>query len=168
MIQMICAGWIFGISFLGKNIENYLQLSSISFYLLIALLIFLFVVHLRIKAIVLRLLNAVFAFFIACIIGLNYSNDQLMERLKYRVQQSNEVEIIVAVNSINQLKPETIQQQLVVLNQFEKTVLWNSSLKIEQHEPLKIGQYYRLQGKVSPIHSYATAGVFDIEQWYVQ
>ena len=56
---MICAGWIFGISFLGKNIENYLQLSSISFYLLIALLIFLFVVHLRIKAIVLRLLNAV-------------------------------------------------------------------------------------------------------------
>ncbi|MDY6488338.1 ComEC/Rec2 family competence protein [Acinetobacter faecalis] len=168
MIQMICAGWIFGISFLGKNIENYLQLSSISFYLLIALLIFLFVVHLRIKAIVLRLLNAVFAFFIACIIGLNYSNDQLMERLKYRVQQSNEVEIIVAVNSINQLKPETIQQQLVVLNQFEKTVLWNSSLKIEQHEPLKIGQYYRLQGKVSPIHSYATAGVFDIEQWYIQ
>ena len=168
MIQMICAGWIFGISFLGKNIENYLQLSSISFYLLIALLLFLFAVHLRIKAIILRLINTIFAFFIACIIGLNYSNDQLMERLKYRVQQSNEVEIIVAVNSINQLKPETIQQQLVVLNQFEKPVLWNSSLKIEQHEPLKIGQYYRLQGKVSPIHSYATAGVFDIEQWYIQ
>lgn len=168
MIQMICAGWIFGISFLGKNIEYYLQLSSVIFYLFIIVLVTLFVINLRIRSIFLRLINAICAFALACVIGMNYSNEQLIERLKYRVQQTNDVEVIVAVNSLNQLKPETIQQQLVVLNQFEKPVIWNSSLKTEQFKPLQIGQYYRLQGKVSPIHSYATAGVFDIEQWYIQ
>lgn len=168
MIQMICAGWIFGISFLGKNIENILQISTFTFSIWVVILCILFAIHLRIKNRFLRILNTFIAFFIATVIGINYSNNQLNERLKYRVKQSNDVEIIVAVNSLNQLKAESIQQQLVVLNQFEKPVIWNSSFKLEHGEPLEIGQYYRLQGKVSPIHSYATAGVFDIEKWYIQ
>ncbi|MFC6053227.1 competence protein [Acinetobacter sp. Ac_877] len=168
MIQIICAGWIFGISFLGKNIHPFFQLSTISFYLFATLLVVEFVIHLRISNNYLRLMNALFACAIATVLGMSFSNHQLLERLKYRVENTDDVEIIVAVNSLNQLKPETIQQQLVVLNQFEKPVIWNSSLKIEQHEALKIGDYYRLQGKVSPIHSYATPGVFDIEQWYIQ
>lgn len=165
---MICAGWIFGISFLGKNIENDLKLSSVGFSSVTALLIVLFLVYFRINKIPLRIISAVFAFIIASLLGVNYSNNQLLERLKYRVQHTDNVEVIVAVNSINQLKPETIQQQLIVLNQFEQPVIWNSSLKAEQFKPLEIGKYYRLQGKVSPIHSYTTPGVFDIEQWYIQ
>ena len=33
---------------------------------------------------------------------------------------------------------------------------------------LKLGHYYRISGKTKPAHSYAVAGVFDQEQWFIQ
>lgn len=41
-------------------------------------------------------------------------------------------------------------------------------LKTTQHNPFQLGHYYHIQGELKPSHSYAVAGVFDIEKWLLQ
>jgi len=39
---------------------------------------------------------------------------------------------------------------------------------LKSNQELQLGHYYRLSGKTKPAHSYATAGAFDQEKWFIQ
>lgn len=168
MIPIICAGWILGISFIGQQFSYIPQLHRFSAVMLISLVVLLILSYYRVHVRWLRVIGVFIAFLMTFCLGHNYANLQLQDRLKYRVMESSEKEIIVFVEQLNALKQERIQQPIQVLSQHEKPVIWQSSIKKEQNKTLEIGQYYRLTGKVMPVHSYATDGVFDIEKWYIE
>ena len=89
--------------------------------------------------------------------------------MQWRELQRDTTEVIVYVGQLNQLKDNSVSQPVEVLNRHPQTVTWLATLAQNSVLPdLELGQYYKLSGTVYPAHSYATAGVFDVEQWYLQ
>jgi competence protein ComEC len=168
MFQLICIAWIVGVSTIGQPIEFIPSLPTFSFIFLLLYILISLCFHYRIRHLFLRNMNVLLATFTTFILAANFSNEQLVERLKYRENKIEHVEVIVAVNKLNQLREDTIQQEIIVLNKHSKPVRWLSTLKKDKGETFKIGHYYKLSGKIKPVHSYATQGVFDIEKWYIQ
>ena len=172
MIQIICIGWVLGIAIMGKTLPI-LQSLLLPF-------VALFIVLLLLKLTVLKQIHTLsFKFLQYCIglslgitLGYSYANHQLNERLLFREQQPEAVEVIAYIKHINELGDQTIQQKIQVLNRHTEVVQWQAFLKNEMHSGsksvLELGQYYRLQGQILPAHSYATEGAFDQEQWYIQ
>lgn len=172
MIQLMCLGWVIGIASMGKTfpILQSLMLPCIALFFLCLLL----------KLTVLKPVHSLWWKFLQLCIGLslgitlgyNYAQHQLDDRLKFREKQTEHVEVVAYVKNINELGESSIQQKIQVLNRHAQVVQWQTFLKNEinaHHQPvLELGQYYRLQGKLLPAHSYATQGVFDQEQWYLQ
>ena len=172
MIQLICVGWVIGIASMGKTfpIVQSLMLPCIALFFLCLLL----------KLTVLKPVHSLWWKFLQLCIGLslgitlgyNYAQHQLDDRLQLRERQTDQVEVVAYVKNINEWGESSIQQKIQVLNRHAKVVQWQAWLKNEinaHHQPvLELGQYYRLQGKLLPAHSYATQGVFDQEQWYLQ
>src|SRR5690606_1892339 len=172
MIQLICVGWVIGIASMGK-VFPFLQSLLIP-------CIALFILSLLLKLTVLKRVHSLwFTFLQLCIglslgitLGYNYAQHQLDDRLQLRERQTDQVEVVAYVKNINEWGESSIQQKIQVLNRHAQVVQWQVFLKHEidaHHQPvLELGQYYRLQGKLLPAHSYATQGVFDQEQWYLQ
>ena len=171
MIQLMCLGWVIGIASMGKTfpIVQSLMLPCVA----------LFILSLLLKLTVLKLVHSLcFKFLQLCIgfslgisLGYNYAQHQLDDRLQFREKQTEHVEVVAYVKNINEWGESSIQQKIQVLNRHAQVVQWQAWLKNEidaHHQPLELGQYYRLQGKLLPAHSYATQGVFDQEQWYLQ
>ena len=172
MIQLICLGWVIGIASMGKTfpILQSLMLPCIALFFLCLLL----------KLTVLKPVHSLWWKFLQLCIGLslgitlgyNYAQHQLDDRLQLRERQTDQVEVVAYVKNINEWGESSIQQKIQVLNRHTEVVQWQTFLKNEKqadHQPvLELGQYYRLQGKLLPAHSYATQGVFDQEQWYLQ
>ena len=171
MIQLMCLGWVIGIASMGKTfpILQSLMLPCIALFFLCLLL----------KLTVLKPVHSLWWKFLQLCIGLslgitlgyNYAQHQLDDRLQLRERQTDQVEVVAYVKNINEWGESSIQQKIQVLNRHAKVVQWQAWLKNEidaHHQPLELGQYYRLQGKLLPAHSYATQGVFDQEQWYLQ
>ncbi|MDK1683937.1 DNA internalization-related competence protein ComEC/Rec2 [Acinetobacter terrestris] len=168
----MCLGWVIGIASMGKTfpILQSLMLPCIALFFLCLLL----------KLTVLKPVHSLWWKFLQLCIGLslgitlgyNYAQHQLDDRLKFREKQTEHVEVVAYVKNINELGESSIQQKIQVLNRHAQVVQWQTFLKNEinaHHQPvLELGQYYRLQGKLLPAHSYATQGVFDQEQWYLQ
>ena len=172
MIQLMCLGWVIGIACMGKT---FLILQS-----LMLPCIALFILSLFLKLTVLKPVHSLwFKFLQFCIgfslgisLGYNYAEHQLNDRLQFREKQAEHVEVVAYVKNLNELGESSIQQKIQVLNRHAQVVQWQVWLKNEidthQQPVLELGQYYRLQGKLLPAHSYATQGVFDQEQWYLQ
>ena len=171
MIQLMYLGWVIGIASMGKTfpILQSLMLPCIALFFLCLLL----------KLTVLKPVHSLWWKFLQLCIGLslgitlgyNYAQHQLDDRLQLRERQTDQVEVVAYVKNINEWGESSIQQKIQVLNRHAKVVQWQAWLKNEidaHHQPLELGQYYRLQGKLLPAHSYATQGVFDQEQWYLQ
>ena len=171
MIQLMCLGWVIGIASMGKTfpILQSLMLPCIALFFLCLLL----------KLTVLKPVHSLWWKFLQLCIGLslgitlgyNYAQHQLDDRLQLRERQTDQVEVVAYVKNINEWGESSIQQKIQVLNRHAEVVQWQAWLKNEidaHHQPLELGQYYRLQGKLLPAHSYATQGVFDQEQWYLQ
>ena len=172
MIQLMCLGWVIGIASMGKTfpILQSLMLPCIALFFLCLLL----------KLTVLKPVHSLWWKFLQLCIGLslgitlgyNYAQHQLDDRLQFREKQTEHVEVVAYVKNINELGESSIQQKIQVLNRHAQVVQWQVWLKNEidthQQPVLELGQYYRLQGKLLPAHSYATQGVFDQEQWYLQ
>ncbi|WP_419224793.1 ComEC/Rec2 family competence protein [Acinetobacter sp. A2] len=88
--------------------------------------------------------------------------------MQWRELQRDTAEVIVYVRQLNQLKDNNVSQPIEVLNRHTQTVTWLALAQNSVLPDLELGQYYKLSGTVYPAHSYATAGVFDVEQWYLQ
>lgn len=87
---------------------------------------------------------------------------------------SKNLDIIVYINQLSEEKDNKVQQNAQVLNLSKDPVNWLLYLKndnqsvLKSNQELQLGHYYRLSGKTKPAHSYATAGAFDQEKWFIQ
>lgn len=97
-----------------------------------------------------------------------YADSELTQRLSLRELTAKPAEVIVHVKSLNQLQSNHIQQQIIVLNNPKQPVKWLAYIHPSSDTSLELGQYYRLHGQVLPAHSYAIAGAFDQEKWFLQ
>lgn len=172
MIQLICLGWIIGIATMGQDIPllHCLLIPSMCFFslcLLAKLTIFKTISALWLKAGLLGI-----SFFLALLLGSYYAQQHLNQRLHLREHHSAQLELIVYIKHINEQHEHVLQQKIQVLNRHVQPVQWQASVKIEQPATqklaLQLGHYYRLQGTIRPAHGYATPGVFDQEQWFIQ
>ena len=172
MIQLMCLGWVIGIACMGKTflILQSLMLPCIALFILSWLLKL--TVLKPVHSLWFKFLQFCIGFSLGISLGYNYAEHQLNDRLQFREKQAEHVEVVAYVKNLNELGESSIQQKIQVLNRHAEVVQWQAFLKheIDAHHPpvLELGQYYRLQGKLLPAHSYATQGVFDQEQWYLQ
>nr|WP_228259962.1 DNA internalization-related competence protein ComEC/Rec2 [Acinetobacter sp. ANC 4779] len=168
----MCVGWVIGIASIGKTfpILQSLILPCIALFIL-SLLLKLTVLK-PVHTLWFKFLQLCLGFSLGISLGYSYAQQQLNDRLNFREKQAEQVEVIAYVKTINELSESSIQQKIQVLNRHTEVVQWQTFLKNEKqadHQPvLELGQYYHLQGKTLPAHSYATQGVFDQEQWYLQ
>ena len=172
MMQLICVGWVIGIATMGKTfpILQSLLIPSIILFILVLLLKWTVLKH--VNSLYFKCLQLCVGFSVGITLGYSYADHQLTDRLLFREQQTEQVEVIVYVKNLNELGDPSIQQKIQVLNRHTEVVQWQAFLKTEidstQQTSLELGQYYRLQGNTRPAHSYATQGTFDQEQWYLQ
>ena len=173
-------GWVAGISMMGRNLPNFIS------NLLPILIIFSCIViaftwlkrgvkpQLSFRFIFMQvIILAVTSFFLAW----HYADHALAQRLANRVTQLSATEAIVYIAKINQLNTDEngqkLKQSAVVLHASELTfskpiqLLLTTKSALQQPQ-LELGHYYRVTGTLKPAHSYAVAGVFDVEQWYLQ
>jgi competence protein ComEC len=172
MIQLICVGWVIGIATMGKTFPI-LQTLLIPCIALFILSWFLKLTVLKqVHSLWFKFLQLCIGFSLGITLGYSYADHQLNNRLQFREKQAEQVEMVVHVKNLNELGEQSIQQKIQVLNRHAEVVQWQAFLKneidVDPESILELGQYYRLQGKILPAHSYATQGVFDQEQWYLQ
>lgn len=169
---MICAlGWIMGISMIGYTWEILPKSSWILCAFLFVLVLVQWRIYTRLQMQGFRLIHLTVAFLLSVLLGYQYADLQLRERLVSRQLETKTTEIIVHVAQLNQLGSATIQQPLTVLSPHQPSVKWLGFQRQDnkqQHTPLELGAYYRLKGKVRAVHGYAVDGVFDQEKWYLQ
>ena len=167
MFYVIAFGWIVGISCMGQSFISVLELPFSGCIFLFILLLLNLIFYKKIKAYLFKFLFCISAWFLSLVLGLNYADHQLVKRLELREKQIEDVSVLVYVKSLSQLRENSVQQRLQVLNRKTEVVQWFASLELDQVE-LGLGKYYRISGKVKPAHGYATAGSFDVEKWYIQ
>lgn len=91
------------------------------------------------------------------------------ERLKNRILEKANVKVLVYIDQLDQIKDQFIQQDIQVFtpNLASEISYWRTTLPLKKykHNPLKLGNYYWLEGDVDRIHGYATPYAFDKEKW---
>ena len=172
MIQLICLGWVIGIATMGKTFPILQSLLSPCIALFILSWFLKLTVLKQVHSLWFKFLQLCIGFSLGVTLGYNYADYQLTDRLQFREKRPEQIEVVVHVKKLNEWGAQSIQQKIQVLNRHAEVVQWQGFLKNEiNSDPrsgLELGQYYRLQGKILPAHSYATHGVFDQEQWYLQ
>lgn len=166
-------GWILGICCMGNPLPEslqmllYLSLIFIVFISLVTALKWKLTKHVIIKTIF--HLNLCLSVFMG---GWHYADHALERRLKLRVQHIEHVNALVYVNTISQISTDVdqqlrIKQNVWLLNFSAQPIKISVNLKQGQM-PLVLGKYYQISGKLKPAHSYAVAGTFDKERWFLQ
>ena len=171
-VYSLCLGWIIGISCMGNVIPNHLNI--ILFFNLI------FIVFVAISSILKWKLvrSNIIKIILHLSLGLSmfigawfYADHALQQRLQLRVQQILNVSALVYVDKISQVSIDTDQVRtkytVWLLNHAAQPIKISVDLKQGQ-SPLALGHYYQISGKLKPAHSYAVAGVFDKERWFLQ
>ncbi|MEB3766250.1 DNA internalization-related competence protein ComEC/Rec2 [Acinetobacter sp. MD2] len=102
-----------------------------------------------------------------------YAQTCFEQRLRLVETSTKSADVVVFVSKMDELTENGAKQVLnVYSSKHAQTVHWLARFKTTQLEnyasPLKIGQYYRLTGKIRPAHSFAVVGAFDQEKWYLQ
>ncbi|WP_425915291.1 DNA internalization-related competence protein ComEC/Rec2 [Acinetobacter sp. TSRC1-2] len=172
MIQLMCLGWVIGIATMGKTFPILqsllipcLAVFILSWFLKLSVLK-------QVHSLWFKFLQLCVGFSLGVTLGYSYAYHQLNDRLQFREKQPEQIEVVVHVKNLNELGEQSIQQKIQVLNRHAEVVQWQAFLKNKidtgSESVIELGQYYRLQGKTLPAHSYATPGVFDQEQWYLQ
>lgn len=168
MFYFITIGWIFGVACMGQKFSFFPPLSNISLIFILMLLMGQIYIHLRIHSYLFKFINLVIACLFSILLGFNYADEKLEQRLNLRESQIDQVEVLVYVQELSQLREKGIQQKVEVLSRHAKPVTWFTYLAQDKVLPLELGKYYRLTGKIRPAHGYATSGSFDLEKWYIQ
>lgn len=167
MMYYVLIAWILGIAGMGKvwalTGQTCVLLAIV--WLIVQGLLFKFPqLNLQLIRFIQRSLLCLFSFNLAYL----YADSALTQRLSLRELTARPAEVVVHVKSLNQLQSNHVQQQIVVLNNRKQPVKWLAYIRPSSNTSLELGQYYRLQGKVLPAHSYAIAGAFDQEKWFLQ
>ena len=175
MLKLILLGWIVGIACMGHKFSLLAQTWWV--WGLCAIVLYRFVSRQKAfeqvashqKAIVIILnIWAVFC------LGYHYADRTLEQRLQNKKFHAQSPDVIVYIKKINKLSETGSQQVGIVLNQSAQPVHWlfylnkQSQPQNNQTKTLQLGDYYRISGQVKPAHSYAVAGAFDQEKWFLQ
>ncbi|MEE9884916.1 DNA internalization-related competence protein ComEC/Rec2 [Acinetobacter nosocomialis] len=175
MLKIILLGWVIGIALMGINLPLIMQYGKVGKALL--LLAFIFYLFKRSVFVSRPFLKAMYSLLCAAslfVVGYQYAENALVERLQQREMDSKNLDIIVYINQLSEEKDNKVQQNAQVLNLSKDPVNWLLYLKndnqsvLKSNQELQLGHYYRLSGKTKPAHSYATAGAFDQEKWFIQ
>ncbi len=175
MLKIILLGWVVGIALMGINLPLIMQYGKVGKALL--LLAFIFYLFKRSVFVSRPFLKAMYSLLCAAslfVVGYQYAENALVERLQQREMDSKNLDIIVYINQLSEEKDNKVQQNAQVLNLSKDPVNWLLYLKndnqsvLNSNQELQLGHYYRLSGKTKPAHSYATAGAFDQEKWFIQ
>ncbi|WP_445407209.1 DNA internalization-related competence protein ComEC/Rec2 [Acinetobacter seifertii] len=175
MFKIILLGWIGGIALMGIHLPLIMQYGKVAKVLL--LLAFIFYLFRRSVFVGRPLLKAIYCLLCTTslfIVGYQYAENALIERLQQRETDSKNVDIIVYIKKLSEEKNNKVQQTAQVLNLSKESVNWLLYLKndnqdgLKSNQRLELGHYYRLSGKTKPAHSYATTGAFDQEKWFIQ
>ncbi|MDO7212007.1 DNA internalization-related competence protein ComEC/Rec2 [Acinetobacter nosocomialis] len=175
MLKIILLGWVGGIALMGINLPLIMQYGKVGRALL--LLAFIFYLFKRSVFVSRPFLKAMYSLLCAAslfVVGYQYAENALVERLQQREIDSKNLDIIVYINQLSEEKDNKVQQSAQVLNLSKDPVNWLLYLKndnqsmLKSNQELQLGHYYRLSGKTKPAHSYATAGAFDQEKWFIQ
>jgi len=175
MLKLILVGWVVGIAFMGIDIPLITQYGWVGKVLLfICLMFYIFKRHLVVNRPILKGVYYLICGLSLFIIGHQYAQHALNERLQLREMQPESLDIVVYINRISEEKDNKTQQLAQVLGRSSDVVNWLLYLKNENknasiEEPnLQLGHYYLISGKTRPAHSYAVSGAFDQEQWFIQ
>ncbi|MDU6159070.1 MAG: ComEC/Rec2 family competence protein, partial [Acinetobacter sp.] len=175
MLKLILMGWIGGIAFMGIDIPLIMQYGWLGKVLLVMGFIFyIFKRNIFLNRPILKTIYYLVCAISFFTIGHQYAQHTLNQRLELRQMQPKTLDIVVYVDHISEEKEDKTQQPVQVLGQSLHPVNWLLYLKNQKvisavDEPkLKLGHYYRISGKTKPAHSYAVAGVFDQEKWFIQ
>ncbi|HGW3420072.1 TPA: DNA internalization-related competence protein ComEC/Rec2, partial [Acinetobacter nosocomialis] len=175
MFKIILLGWVGGIALMGIDFPLIMQYEKVGEALL--LLAFIFYLYKRSVFVSRPFLKAMYSLLCAAslfVVGYQYAENALVERLQQREMDSKNLDIIVYINQLSEEKDNKVQQNAQVLNLSKDPVNWLLYLKndnqsmLKSNQELQLGHYYRLSGKTKPAHSYATAGAFDQEKWFIQ
>lgn len=174
MLKIILFGWIAGIALMGQDFHFINQTWWI--WLTFACLIWAlgrykkqrYLQHPWYKT--LLLISCTWAL---CCTGYHYADVALEQRLSLRELQVQPFEAIVYIKKIDELTDDGQKQVAEVLNRHSQPVEWllylhKASEQSMQQPSLQLGRYYRINGMIRPAHSYAVAGVFDQEKWFLQ
>lgn len=175
MLKLILVGWVVGIAFMGIDLPLIMQYGWIGKVLLfICLIFYIFKRHIVVNRPILKGVYYLICGLSLFIIGHQYAQHALNERLELREMQPESLDIVVYIDRISEEKDNKTQQLAQVLGRSSHVVNWLLYLKNENESALiegpklQLGHYYRISGKTRPAHSYAVSGAFDQEQWFIQ
>lgn len=174
MLKIILLGWIAGIAIMGFHLD-FIELTW-WIWLAIAILIFSFGIYKKefyfyrpfYKALI--LISASWGLFTT---GYHFADSALEQRLQLKEFESQTFEAIVYIKKLDELTEDGHKQVAEVLNRHQQPVNWLLYLQenkgqLKQKPSLQLGHYYRVYGQIKPAHSYAVAGAFDQEKWFLQ
>lgn len=174
MLEIVLISWIAGIALMGHDVSFAAQTGGI--WLALASVIFGFGLYKRTlyseSAAYTFLLLISTSWAVFCM-GFNYADSALEKRLKLKELEVQAFEAIVYIKKIDQLSAEGQKQIAEVLNRHAHPVDWLLYLNTAKQpaipdQTLALGHYYRIYGNIKPAHSYAVAGAFDQEKWFLQ
>ena len=114
MIQIICIGWVLGIAIMGKTLPILQSLLLPCSTLFILTLLLKLTVFKQANCLGFKFLQLSVGLSLGITLGYSYANHQLNERLLFREQQPEAVEVIAYIKHINELGDQTIQQKIQV------------------------------------------------------
>ncbi|KYQ83246.1 competence protein [Acinetobacter sp. NRRL B-65365] len=174
MLKIVLFGWIAGIALMGQHFTFIGQ----TWWIWLALTSVIWGVGLSNKQRffhqpvykALLLMSCTWALFCT---GFYYADLALQQRLTLRETQAQPFEAIVYIKKIDELTVDGQKQIAEVLNRHTQPVDWllylNKAKQLADQQPtLELGRYYRIEGNIRPAHSYAVAGAFDQEKWFLQ
>ncbi|USA47651.1 DNA internalization-related competence protein ComEC/Rec2 [Acinetobacter sp. C26M] len=175
MLKIALLGWIAGIAFMGLDLP--FVATTWWMWLVLAIAVFAYGFYDKrlysnnpiYKALI--LISVSWALFCT---GFHYADTALEQRLKLREVETQPFEAIVYIKKIDELSDAGQKQIAEVLNRHTPPVNWvfyERKTQVELGQPaerLRLGHYYRIDGAIKPAHSYAVAGVFDQEKWFLQ
>lgn len=175
MLKITLLGWIAGIAFMGLGLP--FVATTWWMWLVLAIAVFAYGFYDKrlysnnpiYKALI--LISVSWALFCT---GFHYADTALEQRLKLREVETQPFEAIVYIKKIDELSDAGQKQIAEVLNRHTPPVNWvfyERKIQVELGQPaerLQLGHYYRIDGAIKPAHSYAVAGVFDQEKWFLQ
>lgn len=145
MFKIILLGWIGGIALMGINLPLIMQYGEVAKVLL--LLAFIFYLFRRSVFVGRPLLKAIYCLLCTVslfIVGYQYAETALIERLQQRETDSKNVDIIVYIKKLSEEKNNKVQQTAQVLNLSKEPVNWLLYLKNDNQDGLKSNQELEL------------------------
>lgn len=159
MWKLVLVGWILGHVLIGETAWSvspmysfiFLACTAISFY--------------RREA----WLCCILGFITAILLGQWHANSNLQNQLQNRQTVAHSAQLKVQIEQISEQHARSTQQVVHVIDSNTsynlKAILNNKRFT---DNTLQLGHCYWLEGDIKPTQSYAMAGVFDQEKWFLQ